>query len=109
MTSIDQLLGDAKLKGKVTMLTEMADSVGLAMLDTGDDPSVVTDATFNKAIDRGPEGRRRRPDPAFTGNDYAAAARPRATSPPRVAWSGDVVQLLASNPKLKWVSPRRAR
>ena len=32
VTSVEQLLGDPKLKGKVTMLTEMADSVGLVML-----------------------------------------------------------------------------
>ena len=106
VTSIDQLLGDAKLKGKVTMLTEMADSVGLVMLDTGDDPSVVTDATFNKAIDRVQkavdDGQIRR----FTGNDYAQPLT-KGDIAAAVAWSGDVVQLLASNPKLKWVVPEK--
>ena len=106
VTSIDQLLGDAKLKGKVTMLTEMADSVGLVMLDNGDDPSVVTDATFNKAIDRVQkavdDGQIRR----FTGNDYAQPLT-KGDIAAAVAWSGDVVQLLASNPKLKWVVPEK--
>ncbi len=32
VTSIDQLLDDPKLKGKVTMLSEMSDSLGLVML-----------------------------------------------------------------------------
>jgi spermidine/putrescine transport system substrate-binding protein len=106
VTSIDQLLGDAKLKGKVTMLTEMADSVGLVMLDNGDDPSVVTDETFNGAIDRVQkavdDGQIRR----FTGNDYAQPLT-KGDIAAAVAWSGDVVQLLASNPKLKWVIPEK--
>ena len=106
VTSIDQLLGEAKLKGKVTLLTEMADSVGLVMLDHGDDPSVVTDATFNKAVDRiqnaVDDGHIRR----FTGNDYAQPLT-KGDIAAAVAWSGDVVQLLASNPKLKWVVPEK--
>ena len=106
VTTVDQLLGDAKLKGKITMLTEMADSVGLVMLDNGDDPSVVTDATFNTAIDRVQkavdDGQIRR----FTGNDYAQPLT-KGDIAAAVAWSGDVVQLLASNPKLKWVVPEK--
>ena len=104
VTSIDQLLGDTALKGKVTMLTEMADSVGLVMLENGDDPSVVTDETFNAAVDRiqkaVDDGQIRR----FTGNDYAQPLT-KGDLAAAVAWSGDVVQLLASNPKLKWVVP----
>ena len=88
------------------MLTEMADSVGLVMLDNGDDPSVVTDATFNTAIDRVQkavdDGQIRR----FTGNDYAQPLT-KGDIAAAVAWSGDVVQLLASNPKLKWVVPEK--
>ena len=33
--SVDQLLTDPALKGKVTLLTEMRDTVGLVMLDMG--------------------------------------------------------------------------
>src|SRR6185369_14535806 len=36
VTTIDQLLEDPKLKGKVTLLTEMADSVALVMRANGD-------------------------------------------------------------------------
>src|SRR5581483_11002402 len=35
ITSVDQLFTDPKLKGKVTLLTEFADSLGLAMLSNG--------------------------------------------------------------------------
>ena len=50
--SIEQLLDDPKLKGKVSMLMELADSVGLVMLANGDDPASVSDETFNRAADR---------------------------------------------------------
>jgi spermidine/putrescine transport system substrate-binding protein len=104
VTSVQQLLEDPKLKGKVTMLQELADSVGLVMLQNGDDPGSVTDETFNRAIDTVQaavdSGQIRR----FTGNDYAQPLT-NGDLAAAVAWSGDVVQLLADNPKLKWAIP----
>jgi spermidine/putrescine transport system substrate-binding protein len=104
VTSVQQLLEDPELKGKVTMLMEMADSMGLVMLQNGDDPENVTDETFDKgistvqtAVDNGHIRR-------FTGNDYAQPLT-KGDIAAAVAWSGDVVQLLASNPKLKWAIP----
>jgi spermidine/putrescine transport system substrate-binding protein len=105
VTSIEQLLEDAKLKGKVTMLQEMADSVGLVMLANGDDPATVSDESFNAATDRiqsaVDSGQIRR----FTGNDYAGALTSGDLAA-AVAWSGDVIQLLLDNPKLKWGVPK---
>jgi spermidine/putrescine transport system substrate-binding protein len=104
VTSVQQLLEDPKLKGKVTLLQEMADSVGLVMLQNGDDPLSVTDETFSKATDTVQaavdSGQIRR----FTGNDYA---QPLANGDlaAAFAWSGDIVQLLPDNPKLKWAIP----
>ena len=104
VTSIQQLLEDPKLKGKVTMLTEMADSVGLVMLQNGDDPASITDESFNRAIDAVQaavdSGQIRR----FTGNDYTQPLT-NGDLAAAVAWSGDVVQLTADNPKLKWAIP----
>jgi spermidine/putrescine transport system substrate-binding protein len=104
VTSIQQLLEDPDLKGKVTMLQEMADSVGLVMLQNGDDPGKVTDETFNNAISAVQaavdSGQIRR----FTGNDYTQPLT-KGDLAAAVAWSGDVVQLLADNPKLKWAVP----
>jgi spermidine/putrescine transport system substrate-binding protein len=104
VTSVQQLLEDPKLKGKVTMLQELADSVGLVMLQAGDDPTAVTDETFNKAIATVQaavdSGQIRR----FTGNDYAQQLT-KGDLAAAVAWSGDVVQLLADNPRLKWAIP----
>lgn len=106
VTSIQQLLEDPKLKGKVTMLTEMADTVGLVMLSNGDDPAKVTDETFDramstiqKAVD---DGQVRR----FTGNDYAQPLT-KGDIAAAIAWSGDAVQLLPANPHLKWAIPEQ--
>ncbi|HJU48747.1 MAG TPA: spermidine/putrescine ABC transporter substrate-binding protein [Gaiellaceae bacterium] len=104
VTSLQQLLEDPKLKGKVTMLTEMADSLGLVMQQNGDDPVSVTDETFDRAIDTVNKavssGQIRR----FTGNDYSGSLA-NGDLAAAVAWSGDVVQLIADNPKLKWAIP----
>jgi spermidine/putrescine transport system substrate-binding protein len=82
----------------------MSDSVGLVMLQNGDDPGKVTNETFNNAISTVQaavdSGQIRR----FTGNDYT---QPLTTGDLAacVAWSGDVVSLLADNPNLKWAIP----
>ena len=55
----------------MTLLTEMADSVGLVMSANGDDPTKVTDATFNKAIDTMQKAVDSGQVRQFTGNDYA--------------------------------------
>jgi spermidine/putrescine transport system substrate-binding protein len=102
--SIQQLLEDPKLKGKITMLMEMADSVGVVMLQNGDDPTKVTDESFNKAVDYVQKavdsGQIRR----FTGNDYSQPLA-QGDLAAAVAWSGDIVQLVPDNPKLKWAVP----
>jgi spermidine/putrescine transport system substrate-binding protein len=105
VTSIDQLLEDPKLKGKVSMLQELADSVGLVMLANGDDPTAVTDDSFNAVIDRVQAAVDSGQVVRFTGNDYAQPLT-RGTFAASVAWSGDMVQLLSDNPKLKWAIPK---
>jgi spermidine/putrescine transport system substrate-binding protein len=103
--SIEQLFEDPKLKGKVSMLQELADSVGLVMLANGDDPGSVTDDSFNAAVDRVQAAVDSGQVVRFTGNDFAQPLT-RGTFAASVAWSGDVVQLLADNPKLKWAIPK---
>jgi spermidine/putrescine transport system substrate-binding protein len=103
--SIEQLLEDPKLKGKVSMLQEMADSVGLVMLANGADPGSVSDDTFNAAVDRVQAAVDSGQIVKFTGNDYAQPLT-RGTFAASVAWSGDMVQLLSDNPKLKWAIPK---
>jgi spermidine/putrescine transport system substrate-binding protein len=104
VTSIEQLLTDPKLKGKVTCLTEMPDTMGLVMQSNGDDPSTVEPEAFDRAIstlqDAVDSGQIRR----FTGNDYADDLA-NGNVWAAMAWSGDVVQLQFDNPRLEFVIP----
>ena len=108
VTSITQLFEDPKLKGKVGIFKEMADTIGLVMLDNGDDPAKVTDASFNRAIERVQaafdSGQVRR---AY-GNDYV---QPLATGNlvATIAWGGDVASALPDNPHLRWELPEQGR
>ncbi|CAN5200510.1 spermidine/putrescine ABC transporter substrate-binding protein [soil metagenome] len=103
--SIEQLFEDPKLKGKVSMLMELADSVGLVMLANGDDPGAVTDETWDRAVTRVQGAVDSGQVVRFTGNDFAQPLT-NGTFAASVAWSGDVIQLLADNPKLKWAIPK---
>ena len=105
VTSLHQLLTDPKLKGKVTLLTEMPDSIGIAMLSNGDDPAHVTDASFTKAINLLKQGVKSGQVRQFTGNDYAPLLA-KGDIYACLAWSGDMVQLQADHPGLKWVLPK---
>jgi spermidine/putrescine transport system substrate-binding protein len=104
VTSIEQLLTDPKLKGKVTMLTEMADSVGLVMQQNGHDPTDVTDETFDSAIATIQSAVDSEQIRRFTGNDYADELS-GGNIAAAVAWSGDIVQLQIDNPDLQFVIP----
>jgi len=106
ITTPEQLLTDPKLKGKVTLLTEMADTMSMVMLENGDDPAKVTDASFDKAYDRIKKavdsGQVRR----FTGNDYVVDLE-RGNIAAAISWSGDVATGLASNKNLRWNLPEK--
>ena len=104
LTSVGQLLDDPKLKGKVTFLTEMPDTMGLMILDGGGDPTKVVKAEFDRAIDRLQRGVDSGQIRQFTGNDYSGPLA-KGDIWACVAWSGDMVQLTADNPKLKFVIP----
>jgi spermidine/putrescine transport system substrate-binding protein len=104
VTTVPQLLEDPKLKGKVTLLNEMADTMVLVMLANGDDPTKVTDASFDKAIKRIQKAVNSGQVRQFTGNDYADKLA-KGDLKAAMAWSGDVVQLQADNKHLHWDLP----
>lgn len=102
--TIEQLLTDPRLKGRVTVLTEMRDTMGLILLDSGKQLGDFTDDDFDAAIgrlgDAVDSGQIRR----FTGNDYIeelASGQIAAC----VAWSGDVIQLQVDDPSIQFVTP----
>jgi spermidine/putrescine transport system substrate-binding protein len=104
VTTMDDLLENPKYKGKVTLLTEMADTMSLVMLANGDDPTNVTDASFDKAYDRIKAAVDSGQVRQFTGNDYTGPLS-RGDLACCMSWSGDVVQLTQDNPNLKWNLP----
>jgi spermidine/putrescine transport system substrate-binding protein len=102
--SVRQLLEDPKLKGKVTFLTEMPSTMCLMMQLDGADPSKVDKAAFKKSIDRLQKAADSGQIRQFTGNDYAQMLA-KGDVWAAIAWSGDMVQLQADNPNLKFVIP----
>lgn len=105
INSVDELLTNPKLKGKVTLLTELSDTMGLVMLSNGDDPSKVTDKTWNAAKAKIQKAVKSGQIRQFTGNDYAPLLA-KGDVWACFAWSGDMVQLQADHPGLKWVLPK---
>ena len=101
--SVDDLF-DPAYKGKVTMLTEMRDTVGLVAAWQGADPEKASADEFMKAIDKVQEGVDSGQIRGFTGNEYIKDI-PKGDSVVIFGWSGDAVQLKADNPNIEFVLP----
>ena len=102
--TVARLLEDPKLKGKVTLLTEFGDTIGLVVAANGDDPTKITQASFDKAVKRIQKAVDSGQVRQFTGNDYAPLLA-KGDIWACFAWSGDMVQLQADHPGLKWILP----
>jgi len=104
VTTIDQLLTDPKLKGKVTVLTEMPDCMGHMISATGGDPAAVTEESFAAGIEMLQAAVDSEQIRRFTGNDYGDDLS-SGNVVAAMAWSGDIVQLQLDNPNLEFVIP----
>jgi spermidine/putrescine transport system substrate-binding protein len=103
ITKIDDLW-DPAFKGKVSLLSDMQDGLGMVMLSQGSSLSDPSTETVQKAVDLVKEQKEKGQIRRFTGNDYAddlAAGNIVIAQ----AYSGDVVQLQADNPDLEFVIP----
>jgi spermidine/putrescine transport system substrate-binding protein len=103
ITSVKQLL-DAKLKGRVSLLSEMRDTTGLFMLADGLDPSKADVAGTKAAIATIKKARDGGQFRAIKGNSYVEDLD-LGDVWAAVAWSGDIATLQANRPELKWVLP----
>jgi spermidine/putrescine transport system substrate-binding protein len=101
--SIDDLF-DPAYKGKVTMLTEMRDTVGLVAASMGFDPEKASLDEFLQAVEKIGEGAESGQIRGFTGNEYTKDIT-KGDSWVIIGWSGDAVQLEADNPNIRFVSP----
>ena len=102
--TVPDLLENPKLKGKITLLEGIGDTMPLIMAANGDDPTKVTDASWDRAFKRVKKAVDSGQIRQFTGNDYSG---PLAKGDLKAcfAWSGDVVQLQADNKHLHWNLP----
>jgi spermidine/putrescine transport system substrate-binding protein len=98
-------LFNPQFKGKVTLLSEMRDTLGLTMLYQGVDPANATADDAKKAVDYLQQYVSNGQIRQFTGNDYAGMMANGDVAMAMV-WSGDMVQLAADNPHLKFVVPQ---
>lgn len=102
--SVTQLLDDPSLKGRVGFLTEMRDTVGMTLLDLGKDPGRFTDADFDAAVGRLQKGVDKKQIRRFTGNDYTSDLD-KGDIAACLAWAGDIIQLQADNPDIRYSIP----
>ena len=100
--SVDDLLGNAKLKGKITCLNSMGDALTIVMLANGDDPTKVTDKAFNAAFNRIKKAVDDKQIRQFTGNDYAPSLA-KGDLAAAMSWSGDIAQI--GNKHIHWNIP----
>jgi spermidine/putrescine transport system substrate-binding protein len=101
--SVDDLF-DPDYKGKVTMLTEMRDTVGVVAASLGYDPETATLDQFMEAVDKIGKASESGQIRAFTGNEFTKDIT-KGDSVIIIGWSGDSVQLEADNPNIKFASP----
>jgi spermidine/putrescine transport system substrate-binding protein len=101
--SVDDLF-DPGYKGKVTMLTEMRDTVGVVAAGLGFDPETATLDQFLETVDKIGEGAESGQIRGFTGNEYTKDIT-KGDSVILIGWSGDAVQLEADNPNIRFVAP----
>jgi spermidine/putrescine transport system substrate-binding protein len=101
--SVEDLFNPA-YKGKVTMLTEMRDTVGLVTAWQGGNPETASLDDYMKAIDAVQEQVDSGQVRGFTGNEYIKDL-PKGDSWIIFGWSGDAVQLKPDNPNIDFVLP----
>lgn len=103
ITSVDDLW-DPAFKGRVTMFSDTLDALGMVMFAQGNSPGEPTVESVQQAADLVREHKDNGQIRSFTGNDYVDDLASGNVAIAQ-AYSGDVVQLQADNPDLKFVVP----
>lgn len=102
--SFEELLTRSDLAGKVSLLSEMQDTMLFMLLVVGADPGDFTEDEFGQATERLQQAVDSGQIRAFTGNEYAQDLV-KGNVVACEAWSGDVIQLQFDNPDIKFVAP----
>jgi spermidine/putrescine transport system substrate-binding protein len=102
--TFEELTTRSDLKGRMSLLLEMNDTMGFMLLLEGADPEDFTEDEWGAAIDRldgiVQSGQVRR----FTGNDYIRDLK-SGNLVACEAWSGDVIAAQFDDPDIKFVVP----
>jgi spermidine/putrescine transport system substrate-binding protein len=104
VSGFEELLTRADLKGKVTLLKEMDDTMGFMIALDGGDPADFTDEEFDSAVARLEEYVQNGQIRSFTGNDYVQDLQ-AGNVVACEAWSGDVMIMQSENPDIRFVAP----
>ena len=104
VTSISDLLTNPDLSGAITVLTEMRDTMGLIMLDQGNNPEDFDEDAWNQALSALQAAVDNNHVRQFTGNNYSQLLA-KGDLKACIAWSGDVIQLQFDNPDIVFVVP----
>ncbi|MGZ5399138.1 MAG: ABC transporter substrate-binding protein [Nocardioides sp.] len=102
--TFEELVTREDLNGKITLLSEMRDTMGFMLRIVGADPGDFVQDEWDNAIDKLSEVVAGGQVRAFTGNEYIqdlTAGNIVACE----AWSGDVIQAQFDNPDIKFVAP----
>ncbi|UAL28817.1 spermidine/putrescine ABC transporter substrate-binding protein [Nocardioides rotundus] len=104
VSSFAELLERPDLKGKVTLLTEMRDTMAFMLKVVDADPEDFTDDQWQTALERLRKAVSDGQVRAFNGNDYLNDLASGNTAACE-AWSGDTIVTQLENPDIKWVFP----
>jgi spermidine/putrescine transport system substrate-binding protein len=91
-------LWDARWKGKLTYLTEMRDTVGLAAIKLGFDPTTITKDQFDQSLAEIDKAVKAKLVRQLAGNSYVDIMA-SGDAIVAMAWSGDVLGLLVPDQK----------
>lgn len=97
---------DPKFAGRVTVLDEMRDTVGLVLLGQDINPETATTDQMLAAVAKIGAARDAGQFRKITGNSYAEDLAD-GTAWISVAWSGDAASLIAEDENLAWVIPEQ--
>ncbi|HVM08725.1 MAG TPA: spermidine/putrescine ABC transporter substrate-binding protein [Acidimicrobiales bacterium] len=95
---------DPSLRGRIGMVSEMRETVGLLMLARGADPSRATVPAAEAALERLEQLVTDGHVAGFTANEFVDALKTGQFAA-ALAWSGDIIQLQAERPDIRFVIP----
>jgi len=100
--TMKEMLTRPDLKGRVSVLSEMRDTMGLILLTLGYDPAHFSSAQWSEAMDLLETARNSGQIRAFTGNEYIDSLA-NGDVVCAVAWSGDINA--SDDPNIKFTVP----